>query len=215
MIRPLIWRELTVISRTGAYWMAMAVHIGLLAALVVIWSDGIPVLDGTFLDQFVTVQTAVLSVLLPWMAVRCGGTDAAGSPALLAATTALRPSLVVAAKCAGLGAALAVIVTSGAPLMILAQRISALPWLRVPLDVLPLLALSLFVAVVSTATILLPVSRLARWWMATAATAGAVYWTPSGAISTMAFVGVGLIGSVVLSLRADSSLRYVPDCHAG
>ena len=99
--------------------------------------------------------------------------------------------------------------------MILAQRISALPWLRVPLDVLPLLALSLFVAVISTATILLPVSRLARWWVATAATAGAVYWTPPGAIATTVFLGVGLIGSVALSLRADSSLRYVPDCHAG
>ena len=69
MMRPLIWREVTVISRTGGFWMAMAVHIVLLAALVVIWSDRIPVLDGTFLDQFVTVQTAVLSRIWarPWL----------------------------------------------------------------------------------------------------------------------------------------------------
>jgi len=215
MIGLLIWRELTVISRTGGYWMAMAVHIVLLAAVVLIWSDRIPVLDGTFLDQAVAVQTAVLSIVLPWAAVRCGGTDHDGGPALLAATIATRPSRVVLAKCVGLSAALAAIVMSGLPLAILAQQVSALPRLRVPLDMLPLVALSSFAAAVSTATLLWPVNRLARWCVATAATAGAAYWAPSGAISTMVFLGVGLIGSLVVSLSADSSLRYLPDCHAG
>jgi hypothetical protein len=208
----LIWRELTLITRTGAFWVATTAYALVVAAFALTWSDGFPVAGGAFFDQSVALQTGLLTLLLPWAGARFSGKDRAGV-VMLAAATASPPSRVIAAKCLGLTAALACIVMAGAPHAVLAQQISALPASRVPADMLPLLSLAVFVAAASAAGVLVSVNPLLRWLGATAATAAVVYAIPRGPISATIFLGLGVIFFVALAWRADSTLRYLPERH--
>src|ERR1041385_2148382 len=112
----LIWRDMTVMVRTRGFWLAMTAYILLVAAFVIVWGEGVPVLDGTVFDQGVVVQLGLLSVVLSWTAARCSGSDQRRSLVLESVTTATRPSRLVAAKCIALSAGLAILVVAAIPL---------------------------------------------------------------------------------------------------
>jgi hypothetical protein len=209
--RWFIWREVTVITRIGGFWTGMVTYVLILGAFVLTWSDGVPTLGGTFSDQMMSLQTALLCMLLPWTAVRCFGIDEMRGLVVLALMTGSRASSVIAAKAVGVCAALTAIVISGGPYAILAQQISARPASVVALEMLRLIALAMVVAALSTAGVLISLNRLGLWLLTTAATAAAVYIVPNNRLSTIVFLGIGLVGAVMLSSRASGSSRYLPD----
>jgi hypothetical protein len=198
-----IWLELTVPARIGAFWTAMAAHGLTLGWFVLTWSDGLPILDGTFADHLMAVETLLLAVLLPWTGVRCSRPGELRSLLALAMITGTPQSRVIAAKTAGVAAALTVLVISGAPFAILAHRASALSLSRLPAEIAPLLALALFVATISTAGALIGLNRLAHWLLATAGSLGAVSILPHGPASTAVLLALGLTGAIALSSRGD------------
>jgi hypothetical protein len=185
-------------------------HAVVLAAFLLVWGDGLPTLDGSVFEQLATIQAAVLSVVMPWVAARCGA-QRRDCVTIVAATIAVLPSRMLWARCVALGMALCALLVTGLPMTILAQRISALSPEQAFPALLPVLAMSCFVAVATTAGAMLIFSPMALWLVATVATAAALRVLPAGAGSSTAFLGLAILGSATLALTANSTLRYLPE----
>jgi len=208
-MRWLIWRELIIIGRTPSFWLAAAVYVSVLTLFVVIWGDGLPIVGaGPVWDQFSSVQLSVLLALLPWTATRCVTTRRKRDLTVLAIVTASRPSALVLARCIALSAALLVLVLTALPIAIVMQQIAAIPLSAISRALLPLLGLSLFVAVAATGFMLAFANPLPAWVITSAVTFVASRTVALTPASTPVWIGIALGAALLLTVNADSRLAY-------
>lgn len=214
-MRALAVRDLMVIARRPAFFLAMCVHAALLAGFIVVWGHGMPHMPGrNAYEQQRLVQWLTLGVLLPWTAARCLPREDRSDVALLALLTAVRPSRVLLARmCAGF-VALGVLVASGLPAVVLAQQVAGLPMLHVLQGFGSMLSL---VALASSASVLCGAvwsDQLTAWLAATGASVGlllaAVLLVPPG-ITPWLFWVVASIAALMVMRDADVSMRHLPE----
>jgi hypothetical protein len=205
-MRWLLWRELTVMTRTRALWAAMCAQLAVLAAFLIIWGDGVPLMTGNLFDQFATLQAALLLVMLPWIAARVVGDGR--TVALVSAIAACPPRQVVAARYLALLLVLMAVAASALPLGILALRISLADVWRGLFEFPVLLSLCMLAATIATAAVVAGLSRFVAWMLGTAGTllvAGLTSPPQAPVVMLAALIIVGLAAS-----SADRRGAYVP-----
>jgi hypothetical protein len=208
---PLIWRELAVIWRTGSFWTATATSVSLLALFVVVWGDGVPVINGgTSWQQFGAIQQAMLFLVFPWIAARCAVTPRRDL-VLLASATASNPSRLLLARCVALTASLAASAACAIPVILLMQQIAAAPLQGLADQLVPLGGLATFVAVVTTGCMATLVNPLRGWIAATAVTIAAGWLVPLTIAATPIWMGIALAAAAPLLLMIDGILTYLPE----
>jgi len=209
---PLVWRELMAATRTPATWMVVGVQITLLALYLIVWGDGVPLVDARpVLDQFVTTQWVFLGLALPWAAARCGVTRHRDDVARLAAFGAIRPATVVTGVLLALTTMLLAITLGGLPFAILAQQISAAPVSQLAAAELSLFALSVFVSATTAACMLMLVNRLFAWVVASAVTLGVLALLPPGLIGGLTLLVLGVSTGALLVRGADGRFWYLSE----
>ena len=211
-LTALVWRALLAAARSPAVWAAVAAQIALLSLYLLVWGDGLPLVGARpVLDQFATTQWVFLGFALPWAAIRSG---AAGGPDAIARTAALgavRPSSVVASGIVALALLLLTISLAGLPFALLAGQISAVPASGLWRSQLPLFALSLCVAPVAAACILIVTNRLLAWTITTAGTLALMTLAPSGVAGAVALVTAGALVSAFAVRGADRRFWYLSE----
>jgi hypothetical protein len=204
-------RELTAVARSAALPASIAVHVSVATAFLLLWGGGMPVLAGANVyEQLLLIQRALLAVLLPWTAIRCGAATRGDDLVMLAAVTATSPSRVLLAQWAGRFAALAAVVVVGLPPAIVAQQASALPLMRIASDVLPLLGLCAMASLVVSWSMLAFRSRVTAWVWASAVV-GVISWSAAGPMAWWTIVALTGIGAAALIFVAESRFRYLSD----
>ena len=214
----LVARELDVIARRGPFVAAIAAHAGLLALFVLAWGNGtgVPLFpDLSFYEQTRLVQAGLLAVLLPWTVARCVAPERGNDLVLLSVLTAFAPSRVIAARaCAGL-AGLVLIVATGLPVALLAQRMSAVEMSQVLRDE----GVMISIGMIALASVLwarhLSARALAGWLgaaiLTVAVMAAAGLAAPSAVLAGVAFAVIGGGAVLLLMARADVALRYLSE----
>jgi hypothetical protein len=211
-ILPVVWRELLASTRTPATWVVVAAQSALFALYMMVWGDGVPLVDARpVLDQFVTTQWVFLGLALPWAASRCGVTRHRDDVAQLAAFGAVPPSAVVAGLLLALTVMLLAITLGGLPFAILAQQISAAPISRLVAAELSLFALSVFVSATTAACMLMLVNRLFAWVVASAVTLGVLALLPPGLTGGLALLVLGVSTGAWLVVSADGRFCYLSE----
>jgi len=207
----LMWRDLAVVVRHGGFLAATAAHLAVLTAFVLIWGDGVPVLrEYTVLEQLTRLDLALLSVMLPWVALRCSLDEGRNGFVRLAAATARKPSSVIVARTGGLGGALVTVALSALPLFVLGQQISAVSVSSLASAMAPLIAISVLAAVIATGAKVLVRGRLSSWLAATAATVIAAGASPiEGGVLRNLVLAIAVAG--VLAMYVDRRLRYLSE----
>jgi hypothetical protein len=205
-MRWLLWRELTLMTRTPALWFAMATQVILLTWLIVVWGDGVPVLSGSFFDQFSLVHASVLVFTLPWVAARCSE-GSSRHFALLAAITATRARTIVVARGIALFAVLAATVASTGPMIVVALRIAGLDLAAAAGPLALSVAMCAFVSSLVTTALLFGVSRLPAWAIVTIVTAALARISDHAFAQTLLVVTVIVAGFAARA--ADQRLRYL------
>ena len=215
MIGVLVLREITFGTRTRAFAAALGAHAGLLTAFVMLWSGGVPLLPGGNLyEQQRLVDAAILVVILPWVASRCGADERGDRLVMISALAATRPSRILLARFAARTCASFVVGLAGLPLMVAAQQMSAVPFGRVAFDLLPLVALALLASAASLWWSLQSRGVILAWAGATVSTVlvtvGAARSVPgSAAPLVVAVLAAVAVASCVA--RADTTLRYLSE----
>ena len=173
MIAWLLWRDLAMMTRLQAVWIAVAAQILVLAFTVIMWGDGIPVLAGSPLEQFAFVWRTMLIAILPWIAARC---SVAGASQICwtAALTGSAPQMVLHARVAALSVMLSAAVVAALPLYVLAFRIGGGGEASIASGLASMFALCPFAATVVTAVLAARGGRVMAWLIATVATATVV-----------------------------------------
>jgi hypothetical protein len=215
-VRAIVVRELIVLARRPAWAAVTGLYIALLGGFVLVWSRGMPGLAGAnTYEQQRTVQWAVLSVLLPWAAVRCMAPDRGDGFVLVSSVTATPPFSMVLAKVLALAGALVLVVLAGLPVAVMAQQMSAAAFSSTLRDLVSLLGLTVLVSGAAVTWVLAVRGRLAAW-MGTGSSVGLVLvalcrWTPTGVPIGLlaAAIGVGL--TVATATWGDATLRYCDD----
>ena len=215
MNRALLARDVTIGMRTRAFAAVLCVHAALLAAFILLWDGGVPMLPGANVyQQQRLVQLIVLLCLLPWAAVRCAPSARGDELVLLSAIIADRPSGIVSAQFGARLVLLAVVVLSGLPLMLLSGALAAQPVERAVADVIPALGVAAIASSASVWWTLGQAARLAAWLGAAASTAIAVaavaMLLPAGAMAG-ALSLISVAGVAASASRANLSLRYLSE----
>jgi hypothetical protein len=209
---PLVGRALIAAARTPAMWAVVAAQIGLLSSYLLVWGDGVPLVGARpVLEQFATVQWVFLALALPWAAIRCGAARRRDEVAQMAVLGAVRPSVVVAASVAALSLLLLAVALTGLPFAILAQQISAAPAAGLWQSQLPHYALSLCVAAVAAACMLVIANRLFAWTVSTALTVGLIALAPAGAAGAAVLLTFGALVYAVTVSGADRRFWYLSE----
>lgn len=211
---PFLLRELTTVARTPAFAIALALQSALLAAFLLVWSDGMPGLPGqTVYEQLLLVQSSVTAVLLPWVVARCGTSESRDDLVLLGAATVSTPSRMLLGQAAGRTVALALVVLSTLPFHMLATQMSGVAITRVVADMATLLSLCAAVALGASSCMLACRSRLNGWLLATTFTAALWWLSRTSAIvpDAILFSAVALLLAGEVALRADERLRYLSE----
>lgn len=208
----LIWRDVTTILRTPAFWAAMAARVALLSAFLVVWATGVPVTQGGSVhEQFMSLDGVVLAGLLTWTAARCALPRQPHAIAALALTVASAPSRIVLARSAALCVTLAACAASGLPLYVLLRQIAALSWMDVASAFGSVLALAVLAASVTTAAAIVFERRIAVW-LASAMTMvlAVVLAPPLGFVAVAVVVGAAALAWLA-ARAADTRARYASD----
>ncbi len=164
MMRAVIRRELIVIAARPGLRVAAALHAGLLAAFLVAWYRGAPVLPGANIyEQQQLVELWLLVALLTWTAARSVAADRSDGMVMLSVLAAVPPSRIVIAKSVALTVALALVLAAGVPLFVIAQQMAAVPLATVVAGTTSLLAIVVMVAAVTVAWTILVSDRLIAW----------------------------------------------------
>jgi hypothetical protein len=214
-MRAIFARNVALAGRSTALPAAVMAHAAAMAAFVLVWGPtGVPALGGVnVFEQLGTIQWALLTVLLPWAAARLTAERGDGL-VHLSALTALPPSRVVAATLVSAWAMLALVVAAALPVVILAQRMSAVPISFAVRQQTPLFALAAFVSAVTAVWMRFHVSRIAAWVGAAATTVLTVALAPGslGAPGlTAAMTGAAMAVAAALVTSSDTRLRHLSE----
>ena len=212
---PVLVRDTTIGMRTRAFAAALAVHAALLAAFILLWDGGVPMLPGANVyEQQRLVQGILLACLLPWAAVRCAPSDRGDEMVLLSAFAAERPSRIVTAQFAARLVLLTTVVLGGLPLMLIAHDLAAESLVRVAADLAPSLGLAVVASASSLWWTLIHPDRLVSWLGATASTIATVALVgvlfPPG-MKAAGLLATGAAGVAIVAGRANLSFRYLSE----
>jgi hypothetical protein len=164
MTVALITRELIVVARRPVLVAAVALYVVLLAGFTLIWGLKLPVLTGaSFFEILRVFHWGLLATLMPWVVARCHALDRGDRFVMLSALVARRPSSIVLAKVLSLAGVLALIAVAGAPAVIIAAKMSALPFSAVTRDLASALSIGLLSSAITIAWILRTGDELASW----------------------------------------------------
>lgn len=214
-LRALLLLDITVGTRTRAFAMALGIHAALLAAFVVLWSGGVPLLPGANLyEQQRLIDWIFLVAILPWVAARCGGDERGDRLVILSALAATPPSRVLLARFVARACAASAVALAGLPLMLIAQQIAAVPVTRVLVDLLPLVALAAIASAASLCWSIQSNDVVLAWACATASTSAVVFVMtralPAG-VAMMALVLAAALAAGSCAARSNTSLRYLSE----
>jgi hypothetical protein len=221
MMRAILGREADRIADSGGFCTALWAHAAVLAAFLTVWgrSSGTQLMPRlTTYEQLLFVQASLMTLLLPWAAVRLVAGERGDAIVLTTARLGLPPSRILAARMAALSLALAIVVAAGLPLVVIAQRMSDVSTLRVLTDESALAACGILVAALVTALQQALASRSAVWLFATALS-GVTMWSIRGTGIPMAVLALtmalaGVAGGLLVARRGDTSLRYLSESAA-
>ena len=210
-------RELERVAADGRFGAALFVHAAWLAAFFVVWGrpTGVQLFPGmTTYEQLVRIEWPFIALLLPWTAVRSIANERGDRLVRTAAWLGLRPSRVLAPRVGAVAIALACVVAGGLPFLVVAQRMSNVPIARVVGDLASLAASGVVVAAIAVALQQALANRVVVWLLASAGSIGLVMLVRS-LVSTLfiaiALTGIGVMLTLLLSARADSSLQYLSE----
>lgn len=208
-MQPLIWRELALVWRARAFWVATIGYVLLLLLFVIVWGDGLPIANsGTNWQQFNAVQWGILTVLLPWTAARCA-TLPRRNLIMLSLATAAPPSRLLLARGLAVAAALLALILVALPVVLLMQQIAAAPVGAIATSLIVCAGLAAFAAAAANFSMAMTDNPLIGWTGATLVTLMASLVIPSGA--TLLWLLASACITVALLLVADSRLRYLPE----
>jgi hypothetical protein len=212
LLAALAWQQVATASRTPAIWVAIIGHVLLLSLYVIVWGDGIPLAGARApFEQFTTAYTALMVVLLPWVATRCLGVGTRNDVAIRAVLTAQRPLVVVFGATLGLAVVLLMVIVTGLPVIVLAQQTSEHSSWEVARLVARFAGLGACLAPVSLAATLLSESRLWGWVLGIVASSVLAAATPAGlAGSTMLWPIAGGAVAIVAD-HAERRWRYLAE----
>ena len=208
----LAWQQIAKASRTPALWVAAIGHVLVLSLYVVVWGDGVPLAGArTPFEQFTTAYTALLVVLLPWVAARCLGVGTRNDVAIQAVLTAQRPLTVVFGATLGLAVVLLTVIATGLPVIVLAQQTSEHSSWEVARVVARVAGLGACLAPLSLAATLVSESRLWGWLLGIVASTVLAAATPVGLVgSTMLWPIAGCAVAIVAE-HAERRWRYLAE----
>jgi hypothetical protein len=207
-LTTLLRAEMAFISRSQAFRAGIFVYLVALTTWAFGWGD------TTTASRARIVETVLLTLVMPWVGLRCASPERGNDLIVLSTFRGVRASRILVARGVAVALALATVVLSGVPIMILATRISAAP----PADLLRDLAAQCALAIAATAAVL--VARYTwpgrvQGWLAAAMLTAAVTTVLQSAASAGAAVSAAAIGGGLvmwtLANRADASLRYMPE----
>jgi hypothetical protein len=208
----LMWRALLTAARTPALWAAMGAQVLLFSLYLLLWGDGLPLVGArSTLEQFTTLQWIVLGLALPWAAARSGVVRGRDEIARLAVLGAVPPSSIVTAAVAALAVLLVALAAVGLPFAMLAQQISAVPATELWRSQLPLYALGLCAAPITTACMLVAANRFAAWAAATALTLAVVALVPHGFGGGVVLAALAAIVVAAVVSGADRRFWYLSE----
>jgi len=200
-LAALAWQQVATASRTPAIWVAVIGHVLALSLYFVVWGDGVPLAGARApFEQFTTAYTALMVVLLPWVAARCRGVGTRNDLAIRAVLTAQRPPIVVFGATLGLAVVLLTVIVTGLPVIVLAQQTSERSSWEVARVVARIAGLGACMAPVSLAATLVSESPLWGWLLGIVASSVLAAATP-----------VGLVGSTMLWPIAGCAVAIVAD----
>jgi hypothetical protein len=210
-------RELIAAARKPALQTVFAVHVAFLSAFVLVWHRGVP-LGGavpTLYDQGRILEGALLAVCLPWAAMRCMAVERGDDLTLSCALTATRPWAMVSAKAAGVACTLALLALGAAPVLIVAQQMSAVPVARPLVDQATFLGVAVLAAGVAVAWALRIRQRLWAWAGATISTCAALAimakWLGTGLPAGSMAAFVGLVSTIAAAAWSERAARYLQE----
>jgi hypothetical protein len=211
----LTWRELALIGRSRPFWAATIVYLGLLFLFVLLWGDGLPIVNGgTSWEQFSSLQWAALTVLFPWTAARCAA-PRRRELALLAVTTGAAPSRLLLARSIAVAIALLSLAIAALPVMLLMQQVAAMPLASIASATTIIAGLAAFAAVITSGCMAISTHPLKGWIAATAITVAAALFVPRSAAATPLWLIAAVMVVIPLLWFADSRLRYLPEEFVG
>jgi hypothetical protein len=210
-VRALIWHELSLVLRAPAYWAAASVYLSALALFVVIWGDGVPIAgSGTPWEQFLRVKLVLLTLVLPWTAVRTiGRTDR--ELTLLSLATATSPSRLVISTVVALSLSLFGLALLALPFTLLMRQVTTVPMETVITTLVSLAGLSSLVAVLAAACGMLMGDSITAWMATTVGTIAATAVIPVTARMTIVWFAVASLLVLPLVLGANARLMYLGD----
>jgi hypothetical protein len=215
MTVALITRELIVVARRPVLVAAVALYVALLASFALIWGLKLPALTGaSFFEILRVFHWGLLATLMPWVVARCHALDRGDRFVMLSALVARRPSSIVLAKVLSLAGVLALIAVAGAPAVIIAAKMSALPFSAVTRDLASALSVGLLSSAITIAWILRTGDALASWiggtvTMAAVLTAAARL-TPAPAARDLSMLVVAAAVTAAAATWSDRAFQY---CH--
>jgi hypothetical protein len=203
----LLRREAIVMARASGVWVAAGFHVACLTVFVAVWGDGMPIHGGgTVFEQMLTLETGLLSLLLPWAAVRCG-VPAQGDPLVaIALATGSTPSRLVLVKCLALAAVLTGIAASGLPLLMIARQVPGLALGEAAAAVWPLAALAPFAAALAVFAALALDDRLLGWLVAAGVCVVATQTVPLHGASASAYLAGAAVMTWIAARRVDAPM---------
>jgi hypothetical protein len=206
----LTWRELVSFWRAPAFWAAAIVHVSLLFSFVLVWGDGLPLVNGgTNWQQFNTAQFAILSVLFPWIAARCSPLQS-HDLVILSLVTATSPSRLLLARWLAAWVALLGVIVIALPVTLLMQQIAVTPFMSVAARLGVNVALAAVAAAITTGCMAIFDRTLNGWVAATTATFAAGLLMPASPTTAslwlLACAGAAMAGSTL----AVSRCVYLP-----
>ena len=208
-MRALAWRQAVAAVRLPAVWIATVMQVAALAVYLLVWGDGIPLVDARPpFDQFVTAQSILLLLVLPWVAARCTATPHADDVATLAVLSARPPSTIVIGACVGLSGVACAVAITGLPLAIVSQQISDSTARELVAAQLRLLLLGTCAGTLTPAAVLLSGSRIAGWILSTLAIAGVMVVVPADGRGAIMIAAVAGSVAAALAQRAGQVWRY-------
>ena len=170
--RALYWRDLVVIGRHRSMLVAVALHVGLLAAFVAAWSDvvRVPLLPGRNLyEQYRVIQWVTVALILPWAVCRFIAGERGEHWSLASFVTGLSRSRLFTLRLLALGTFAGLLVASGLPLALLAQQMSSVPAFVALADLGSLFLFSIAATVVTMSIVLIVRDVVSGWLLATIA----------------------------------------------
>jgi hypothetical protein len=217
--RAVLWRDLLVISRRGSMFAAVAVHVVLLASLLLAWRDVslVPLLPGHNLyEQLRAIQSALVALMLPWIVCRFVSEESASSRTMLSLVSGLSASRLFDVRFIALAGFAAILVGSGLPFMLLAQQMSSVAMGIALSDLCSLYLFGIAATILSLSIALTVRSPIAGWLISSLATLtlrAFVQDAALGASTLIAAATVALMLAIVESpatlprLKRDGALR--------